>query len=284
MKIYYVDGKFIPADQAVIPVDDLAILRGYGVCDIIRTYKGRPYFFLEHIKRLENSAKEIGLPIPWKTKDIIDIVLETLKRNESIDEVNIRIIITGGSSSDFFYPQGHPRLIILITDIHKLPESWYTKGVKVITHPLERALPDAKVISYIPAAMALRQAKETGAIEAIYINRKKEVLEGTTSNLFAFFKDTLVTPLDGVLKGITRQAILSIAKKIYPTRETSIPLKQLLTADEVFISGTNKCIVPVIQVDDTKIGTGMPGQNTLKLIEELEKHALEFMDTASDVL
>ncbi|MBU2452762.1 MAG: aminotransferase class IV, partial [Proteobacteria bacterium] len=224
MKTYYVDGRFVPSDQAMIPVNDLAVLRGYGVCDIMRTYKGKPYFLDEHIKRLENSAKEIGLSLPWSTKDIIDIVLETLKRNQLIDEANIRIVITGGSSSDFFYPQGHPRLIILVTDMNNLPDSWYEKGVKVITHPLERPLPDAKVISYIPAAMALKLAKEKDAIEAIYINRRMEVLEGTTSNLFAFFNNTLITPKDGILKGITRQAVLSFARNLYPVQEKAITL------------------------------------------------------------
>nr|NJM02503.1 branched-chain amino acid aminotransferase [Desulfobacula sp.] len=253
MKIYYVDGKFVPSDQAVIPVDDLAILRGYGVCDILRTYNGKPYFLEDHIHRLVNSAKEIGLSLPWQAKEITKIVLETLNRNQIADEANIRIVITGGSSPDFFYPQGNPRMIILITDLNKLPASWYEDGVKVITYPLERSLPDAKVISYIPAALALKKAKETDAVEAVYINRKMEALEGTTSNLFAFFGDILVTPGEGVLKGITRQAILALAQKIYKTEEGPIPLDHLLAADEVFISGTNKCIVPVIQIDKTKI-------------------------------
>ncbi len=281
MKIYYVDGKFVPSDQAVIPVDDLAVLRGYGVCDIIRTYNGKPYFLKDHILRLVNSAKEIGLSLPWQTRELTDIVLETLNRNQCADEANIRIVITGGSSPDFFYPQGNPRLIVLITDLKKLPESWYKAGVKVITYPLERSLPDAKVISYIPAAIALNKANETGAIEALYINRKTEALEGTTSNLFAFFGNTLVTPKDGVLKGITRQAILTIAKNFFITEEKPIPLVHLLHADEVFISGTNKCIVPVIQIDDTKIGNGKPGPGTKKMITELEKHALEFIRSSS---
>lgn len=277
MKIYYVDGKFVPSDQAVIPVNDLAVLRGYGVCDIMRTYNGKPYFLNDHIKRLENSAKEIGLTLPWSTKELTDLVLETLQKNPHIDEANIRVVITGGSSTDFFHPQGQPRLLILITDMQKLPDFWYKKGVKLITHPLERTLPDAKVISYIPAAMALKLAKKNGAIEALYINRKMQAMECTTSNLFAFINDTLVTPRDGVLKGITRQAILSLAKNLYTTKEKSIKLEQLLIADEVFITGTNKGVVPVIQIDDTKIGNGRPGPNTMKIISELENHTQKFM-------
>ncbi len=281
MKIFHVDGHFVPADKAVLPVDDLAILRGYGVCDIMRTYNGKPYFLDAHIQRLVNSAKEIGLTLPWSAQDIKSVVLETLERNTIVDEANIRIVITGGSSPDYFHPLGRPRIIVLITDLKKLPEEWYEKGVKVITHLLERALPDAKVISYIPAALALKQAKARDAVEAIYVNRNGEALEGTTSNLFAFFNQTLFTPRDGILKGITRQAILSIAQSIYPVQETAIPLERLLKADEVFISGTNKCIVPVVQIDDTRIGSGLPGPNTKRLIAALEARATAFAATPS---
>lgn len=281
MKTYYVDGRFVPADQAVIPVDDLAVLRGYGVCDIMRTFRGKPYFIDDHIQRLAHSAEEIGLALPWSQKEMKAIVLETLEKNQPIDEVNLRIVITGGSSSDFFYPQGHPRMIILVTDMKRLPDTWYENGVKVVTHLLERSLPGAKVISYIPAAMALKQAQKKEAIEAIYINQKQEALEGTTSNLFAFFGDTLVTPREGVLKGITRQAILSLARQFYTIEEKPVPLATLLTADEVFITGTNKGVVPVIQIDDTKIKDGRPGKNTKQLIRELEKHSLEFSAQSS---
>ncbi len=278
MKTYYVNGDFVPADQAVIPVTDLSVLRGYGVCDIMRTYKGKPYFLTEHITRLQNSAKEIGLTLPWTETDIVKMVLTTLKKNKPIDEVNIRIVITAGSSKDFFTPQGEPRLIILITDIKKLPNSWYKNGVKVITHALERPLPAAKITSYIPAALALKKAHKTDAIEAIYINTKQQALEGTTSNLFAFFKNTLVTPHDGVLKGITRQAILSISKQFYQIEKRVIILEELLSADEVFISGTNKGIVPVIAIDNTIVGNGMPGKNTKQLISQFQKHADFFIE------
>lgn len=276
MKTYYVDGKFVAADKAVIPVNDLAVLRGYGVCDIMRTYNGKPYFLNEHVHRLKMSAEKTGLNLPWSSQDIKQIILDTLNKNNLEKEANIRIVITGGSSTDFFSPQGNPRLIILITDMNRLPDHWYKKGVKVITHPLERSLPGAKVISYIPAVLALKKAKDKGAIEAIYINRENQTLEGTTSNLFAFFNITLTTPKDGVLNGITRQAILKLANDEYPVKEAVIPLEKLLKADEVFISGTNKSIVPVIQIDNQVIGNGKPGKLTKKLILKLENHAKAF--------
>jgi len=274
MTVYFVDGAFVPAENAVIPVDDLAVLRGIGICDIMRTFHGKPYFLDEHIDRLMESGKKIGLALPWTRADIKQIVLDTLEKNPGLEEVNIRIVITGGSSSDFMTPSGRPRLIVMITPINKLPEEWYARGIKVITLVQERPLAGAKVTSYIPAAMALNQARAAGAVEVIYIDRHQNALEGTTSNLFAFFSNTLVTPpADGILKGITRKVILSLAKDRFDISETPLPLEKLLTADEVFITGTNKGVVPVVKIDDALIGDGRPGPNTRVLMTALSDHS-----------
>ncbi|MCP3943173.1 MAG: branched-chain amino acid aminotransferase [Desulfobacteraceae bacterium] len=279
MTIYYVDGKYIPSDKAVIPVDDLSILRGYGVFDIMHTYKGRPYFLNEHIQRLENSAKKVGLALPWNRAKIKKIVLQTLILNPDIDEANIRIVVTGGSSPDFFTPKGNPRLIVMVTPIKKAPDSWYSNGIKTITIRQEREVPEAKVTSYIKAALALKKAEKQNAMEAIYVNKKNEVLEGTTSNLFAFLKNRLVTPNQGVLKGITRKVILSLGHRFFKVEERPLKLEELFQADEVFITGTNKMVVPVIQVDDKVIGQGKPGKNTQTIIQALDQHILDFMET-----
>ncbi len=270
------DGEFVAENKAFIPVDDLAVLRGFGVCDLMRTYKGMPYFLNEHIQRLENSAKEIGLELPWSCEDIVKIVLETLKKNGTINEANIRIVITGGSSSDFLTPQGNPRLLVLVTPIPELPDSWYNQGVKVITISIERDIPGAKSISYIPATIALKKAKQAGGVEALYVDRNNFVREGATSNLFAFINGRLITPGQGVLKGITRELILSVSKNLFKIELRQIHIDELLKADEVFITGTNKGVVPVVRIDDTIIGKGKPGDNTGKVIRALNKHALNF--------
>jgi branched-chain amino acid aminotransferase len=281
MATYYVDGEFVAGHKAVIPVDDLAVLRGIGICDIMRTFHGTPYFIDEHIQRLKESGEKIGLDLPWSREQIKQIVLETLKRNPLADEANIRIVITGGSSPDFMTPSGKPRLIVMVTPIKKLPEEWYTRGVKVVTLVQERPLAGAKVTAYIPAAMALKEAHAEGAVEAIYVTRENLALEGTTSNLFAFFGTTLVTPpANGILKGITRKLILSLAARVFQVHETPLPLDRLLAADEVFITGTNKGVVPVIQINQTRIGNGTPGHNTQKLIQALDRHTRDF-STAS---
>jgi len=279
MKIVYVDGKFLPRDQATIPVDDLAVLRGYAAWDIMRTFKGKPYFIDEHIQRLMASAKKIGLDLPWTKKEIKSVILTLLEKNPDLDEANIRILITGGSSPDYFTPSDRPRLIVLPTDIPKLPEEWYTKGVKVITHTEERTIPDAKVTDYIQAALALKKAKAAGAVEAVYVNPDNQALEATTSNLFAFIDDILITPDTGVLKGITRKTILSLAREHFQVSEQALDLADLFRAEEIFITATNKGVVPVVQVDDVTIGAGIPGPNTKILMADLNDHASAFRNS-----
>ncbi len=271
MNIYYVDGKFVPADQAMIPVDDLALIRGIGVFDLLRTYDGKPYFLREHVQRLCRSAEEIGLEMPWTQEEICARVLETLDRNQAA-EANIRILVTGGSSPDFMTPQGNPRLLVLVTSLPKLPAWWYTKGIKVITTRASRQFPGAKSIDYLPAAMALREAAAEGAIEVIYLDEADHALEGATSNLFAFLEDRLVTPGRGILSGITRKVVLEIARGQVEVDIRDLAYSELLSAREVFITGTNKGLVPVVQVDSNVIGDGRPGPMTRKMMALLEGH------------
>ncbi len=270
--IYYVDGRFVPAEQAMIPVDDLAVLRGYGVFDLLRTFGGKPLFLEAHIDRLLQSASAVGLALPWSRKTLIGIVLDTLGRNTGAEEFNVRVVITGGSSPDFTTPQGKPRLIVLVSPRPVLPASWYSDGVKITTVKTGRRIPGAKSIDYLTATMALQEAKEKGAVEALYVDRDGVVSECTTSNLFAFFGSRLTTPGERILSGITRKAILELSAGRFDVDIRDIGLEELLTADEVFITGTNKGLVPVVRIDETTIGTGRPGERTRVLMELLVSH------------
>jgi branched-chain amino acid aminotransferase len=261
MNIYYVDGEFLPADRAMIPVDDLALVRGIGVFDLLRTYQGKPCFLKEHVDRLLASARSIDLDLPWSHGEICRVAQETLSRNH-LEEANIRIIVTGGSSDDFMSPVGKPRLLVLVTPLPKLPEEWYFGGVSVITRKNRRINPGAKSINYLTAAMALRHARAQGAVEVLYLDDDDHVLEGTTSNVFVYFDGRLVTPEQRILSGITRKVVLEIAAGHFSIECRDLPKQELLKSQEVFITGTNKGLVPVVDVDGTRIGNGRPGPVT----------------------
>jgi branched-chain amino acid aminotransferase len=269
MPIYYIDGEYLPAERAVIPVDDLALLRGLGAFELLRTHKGQPLFLEDHLARLEQSMHKIGLVPPYPRADLVAIVGESLRRNRH-KESNIRIIVTGGSSPDFMTPQGRPRLLVLVTELPELPAAWYTDGIKVITVTNERSIPGAKSTNYLAATVAMRTARSQGAVEAIYTDRDGLAFEGTTSNLFCIAAGRLVTPGRGILDGITRKVILEVAAPLVSVDIRDLPLEELLAADEAFITGTNKGLVPVVQVNETRIGDGRPGPHTRAIMAALE--------------
>lgn len=271
MDIFYIDGDYVPADEAALPVNDLAIIRGVGVFDFLKTYEGCPFLLTEHLQRLERSAREIDLAFPWTIEELGHIVTETLARNDH-PESGIRIVVTGGPSEDFITPLGRSRLLVLVTPLPPRRESWYVDGVKIITVSAERNLPGAKSINYLAGAMATRRAHRQDAVEAVYIDRHNHAKEGTTSNIFALFGNTLVTPGTNILPGITRQVVLEITAAGFSQEIRDIRKDELLSADELFITGSGKGLVPVVNVDGRPVGSGKPGPGTKKVMGLLDDY------------
>lgn len=264
--ICYVNGDFLSTAAARLPVQDLAILRGYGVFDFLRTYQGRPFRLRDHLRRLERSAQAIYLTLPTSLETIEAIVYETLARN-ALPEANLRIVVTGGVSSDGLSPADQAGLIVLVTPVREYPTTYYSLGVKVITTAVERYLPQAKTINYIPAIMALKQAQAAQAVEALYVNRQQHILEGTTTNFFIFHGDQLLTPLEDILPGVTRDFVIELARDSgFAVVERALTLADVRQADEAFLTASNKEIMPVHHLDDLQIGPGHCGPHTQTLM------------------
>lgn len=272
-KVYYLDGAFVSAEAATIPVTDLSIVRGYGVFDFFRTYNGKPIQIERNITRLRNSARLIELDLPWSDEDITNIVLQCVERN-GFDESNIRIIVTGGDSPNFITPDNSPRLIVYVEPLIEMPAHWYTDGIKVITLAEERYLPGSKSLAYIPAILGQKRAKEAGAIEALYIDRDNNVREGTTSNIFAFYGDQVITPETHILPGVTRGRVMEIVSQNYTLVERPLPYEELLRADELVLTSANKQVVPVVQMDE-HIYTDKPGEHSKWLMHAFKDYVTE---------
>jgi branched-chain amino acid aminotransferase len=264
--IYYVNGDYVEATEAALPLNDLGLVRGYGVFDLLRTYDGVPFKLSEHVARLQRSAHAIDLALSWSAAEIEAIARETLRRNQ-LPNATIRIIVTGGVSTNFMTPQGKPSLIVMVEPVTPNPPEEYERGVKLVSVEMARILPTVKSLNYIGAIMAMKPAAQVGAVEALYRDASGQVSECTRSNLFAFLKDRLVTPKEHVLFGITRAVVMEIAADQFEVDEHSLSYRQLLAADEVFITSSTKEILPVVQVDEAIIGKGAPGPRTRKLID-----------------
>jgi branched-chain amino acid aminotransferase len=267
MDIYYINGQYVDEDKCVLSVKDIIVLRGFGVFDFLITYNKRPFYLKEHVQRLENSARKIGLRINHSNDDICRIVEETIRRNPHHDESNIRIVYTGGISSDGVTPEGNGYLIVMVTPKHHLPAWWYSDGAKVVTAEIERFIPGAKSTNYLTAVWALERAHAMDAIESIYVDRHNCLLEGTTTNFFCFKEDKLLTPKLDILPGVTRGVLVDLVKKHFDLEIREIKKDELPSMEEVFITASNKEVVPIIQVDDVVIGDGRPGRRTRKVMQ-----------------
>lgn len=274
MNITYVDGEYVEAQNARLPVDDLSVLRGYGVFDFLRTYGGRPFHLGDHLARLKRSAELIGLNVGRPLAEIADIVHETLRRSGHA-EANIRIVLTGGSSPDCFLPVGRPRLLVMATPLTPPPEAWYRDGVEIVTIPYSRYLPGAKSINYIPAIHAMQDARRQGAVEALYVKPDGRVTECTTSNLFALVGGRLLTPETDLLPGITRQVLLGLDLPL-PTQIRDVSLEALNTAEEVFLTASNKEVVPVVQIDQRPVADGRPGKRTREVMDRFRAYTTRY--------
>ena len=264
--VYYVNGQYVTADQAALGLNDLGIVRGYGVFDLLRTYDGKLFKLHEHVLRLERSAALIGLELPWNTAEIEAIARATYMRN-AIANATIRIIVTGGAADDFMTPQQRPTLIVMVNPIGIPAPEQQSHGVKVITTRIERMMPTVKSLNYITAIMAMQAARRVGAVEAIYRTADDRITEGTRANFFIFRDNRLITPQTDVLGGITRDVVLEIAGDDFEVVEAPLFYADLATCDEAFLTSSTKEILPVTQIDDISIGQGKPGPNTRKLIE-----------------
>lgn len=265
MSIFYINGEYVNEEDANVPARDLAVLRGYGAFDFLRTYGGKPFRLYKNIGRLRRSCEIIELDFPWTDDEVTAIVDETIKRNaDESDEFNIRLVVTGGVSSDNITPDGDPSLLVMVQPLKPLPDWWYTDGVKVITVDTNRVFPKAKSIIYTPAIIAQKRAKAAGGVEALYLDDDNNVTEGTTTNIFAIYGNKIITPEEGnLLPGITRKTVIDLIKQSGMELEIrALPYEELLQADEMFITAANKQLVPVVTVDDATIGDGKVGEGT----------------------
>lgn len=270
---WYVGGRWVHPGEATLSINDIAVLRGYSVFESLRTYNRRPFHLDEHLARMFRSAELIELEIPWTREHIADVVQEIIARN-SYRHATIRLLATGGESEDGIMPTGKPVLAVLITPLGERDMERFARGYKLITTRLQRVSPEAKTANYVAAVRALKEAKRQDAADALFVNKQGHVLEATRSNFFIFRGDTLVTPREGVLIGITRDVVLELARGRFAVEERPILLEELRLVDEAFVTSSSREITPVVQIDDLIIGDGKPGPRTY----ELEQRFIEMLE------
>ena len=270
---WYIDGRWVHPNEATISINDITVSRGYGAFESLRTYDRKAFHLDEHLNRLFRSALLIDLDIPYTRNEVERVIYDVIEQN-TYKHAMIRIFVTGGVSEDGILPSGKPTLAVLITPLPERDMERFARGQKVITSSLQRISPEAKTTNYVAAVRSLKEASKHDAVDALFVNEQRHVLEGTRSNFFVFRGDTLVTPQEGVLMGVTRNTVLDLARGRFPVEERPILLEELPYVDEAFITSSSREITPIIQIDDIVIGSGKPGPHTY----ELEQRFIEMVE------
>lgn len=264
MKVWY-RNQIGDARECRISILDHGLLYGDGVFEGIRITGGRVFRLLDHIKRLESSARAIGLELPVRGAALAEIVLATARANGEA-EAYVRLVATRGVGELGVDPVSclEPELFCIVASLRMFPEDVRARGLRLLTSHLRRPSadmldPQVKSLNYLNNVLAKRDARLKGYDDALLLNHGGQVTEATGANLFAVLDDVLVTPptSDGALPGVTRDSVLRIRALAGAAVECrSLTRYDLLAAGEVFLSGSGAGLVSVASLDDTAIGSG----------------------------
>jgi len=268
----WIDGKWVHADDLKISVFDITVLRGFGVFDFARTYNRKPFLLEDHLDRLYSSLAYCELSIPYTRETLTDVIHEGIAKNPELSEIYIKIIVTGGISADAITPTT-PSVILIFLQAATPVQQYYIEGIKLMTVQHKRYLANAKTLNYLSGVLNLKKAKAQGAQEILYMTEGDgSLLEGATVNFFALIQGKLYTAEDDILYGVTRKFVLKLANDLgLQVIEGPLNHSQIDSFEEAFITSTTREVMPVVQIDEKKIGSGQVGPVTKRLIEAFEK-------------
>ncbi|NTW91931.1 MAG: branched-chain-amino-acid transaminase [Methanoregulaceae archaeon] len=272
--IIYIDGRFVPREEARLSVFDHGFLYGDGVFEGIRAYNGRVFRLREHLDRLYDSARAIDLAIPVTKEEMTGIILETLRKNK-LKNGYIRPIVTRGVGDLGLDPRKCPKpsIFVIAVEWGAMYGDLYEKGLKAITvsvrrNPAEALPPNIKSLNYLNNILGKIEANYKGGDEAIFFDTNGYLSEGSGDNIFVVKNGAIYTPPTlNNLRGITRAVVIELARSLgISLFEQDLGYYDLYAADEVFVTGTAAEVAPIVLIDGRAIGIGKPGPVTRQLM------------------
>jgi len=273
-KVVSIDGQLVKDSEAKISVLDHGLLYGDGIFEGIRIRAGRIFRLHRHLARLELSARVLGLELPFTRAEFTRIVEEAVTAL-GLRESYVRLVVTRGEGPLGVDPTTckKPTVLCIAAEISLFTAEQRARGLSMLTASSRRPTPDVqdvavKSLNYLGSALAKQEARQRGADEALFLNQSGRVAEAAVANVFVVKERALFTPptLDGCLEGINRGAILEIGAALgFTVAERSLGRRELLDADEVFLTGSGAGVVGVRSLDDRPIGRGQTGPVTLDL-------------------
>ena len=279
-QLIYIDGEFFPKNEAKVSVFDHGFLYGDGVFEGIRAYHGKVFRLGQHIDRLYDSAKAIGLSIPVPPEEMSGIVVECCRRN-GIASGYIRLVVSRGVGDLGLNPYlcKKASIVCIAASIQLYSPELYRKGMDIVTVPTPRNHPEAlnpriKSLNYLNNIMAKMEGVRAGVQEALMLNLQGYVAETTGDNIFVWRHGRLSTPpaTENALEGVTRNAVIELARrKGLDVREERMSRFDVYTADECFLTGTAAELVPIVKVDGRDIGNGEVGSTFRGLLADFQE-------------
>ncbi len=279
--VVYIDGEYHPKGNAKISVYDHGLLYGDGVFEGIRAYNGVVFHLRDHIERLFEGLRITRINVPLSKEDLMNAVVDTLRRN-NLTDAYIRLVVTRGRGNLGLDPRSCPKSSVIIMSEPLAPahgKEARERGITAIISSYRRDMVDGtshelKSLNYIQSVLAKFQAIDAEADEVVMLDHRGMVSEFHGSNLFLVKQSIIRTPTSaaGILHGVTRARVLKLAEEIgYEIRETDITPYELITADEVFLTGTMAEIAPVVRIQGVPIADGKPGPVTREIIKAFQR-------------
>ncbi len=272
--IIYLNGTLVPAQEAKISPFDRGFLYGYGLFETMRSYKGRVFRLDRHLARLRRSAAMLALASELEAYDLEQAIYKTLEVNR-LKDARIRLTVSAGLGERGLAPPNLGPITVMVS-AQKLdlpPPQVYRKGISAAIVSTRRnslsPLSQIKATNYLDSFVALSQAVASGAEEAILLNERGFIAECSTSNVFLVAEGILATPSveSGILPGITREAVLELARGLgIDAVEGEIPEADLFQAEEAFLTTSVREVVPITSVNGKPVGSGKPGTVTKRLM------------------
>jgi len=266
----FLNDRIVPAARATVSVFDRGFLYGDGLFETMRAYQGRVFALEEHLGRLEKSALVLGLPFPkhrWQR-----VVEDLLGRNGLLDrDASVRLTLTRGTSEPIPLPPEDPRptTLVMVRPVHPEVQKQQRAGIRVTLLPYSRHgfLPEHKTLNYMTAVIGKVLAVRQAAQEGLFVRSGRFLSEGTTSSLFVVRKKQLWTPpLKNILPGVTRRHVIRFAEELgLVVKERSVTTHDLRSAEEAFVTSSVAEILPIVELNDEKVGSGKPGKVTRRL-------------------
>lgn len=271
----YLNDRFIPLQQATLPIGDLSIQRGYGIFDFFRLQENVLLYVEDHLHRFCHSAEVMHLPVPYPVETMRGLIRELADRN-NLREAGIKMILTGGESADAWHP-GTPAFMLMASPMSLgIPQE--PKAVRVITHEYVRDVPEAKNINYTMGVWLQQRMKAEGTDDVVYF-RDGKISELPRCNIFVVRADgSVITPDSGILEGITRKRLLEVHD--VPVRTGVVTTEDLQAASEVFLTSSTKRIQAIVSIDGKPVGNGQPGPVTRMLLGKLLETERQYIAAA----